>query len=137
MHQYKLPNSNVITLYLFTRTVYRRILKFFKQAGNLRICVLLFVKWFFLWVSQSFMSLNIRHRNCVIVLCVFFCVYWSEMLCAHCNLHTADSCIYARYVFEAWCRVYRVWDCVFWNFDPFWDQVYNKNRIIHKALILI
>ena len=76
----------LFTLYLYTRTVYRRILKFFKQAGNSRILMLLFVKWFFLWVSQSFMSLNIRHRNCVIVLCVFFCVYWSEMLCAHCYL---------------------------------------------------
>ena len=29
------------------------------------------------------MTLNIRHKYCVIVLCILFCVYWSEMLRAH------------------------------------------------------
>ena len=33
--------------------------------------MLLFFKWFFLWFRQSFMSLYIRHRNCVIILCEF------------------------------------------------------------------
>ena len=57
---------------VYTLTVYRRILKFFKQAKNSRIWILLFFKWFLLWVCQFFMSLNIRHRNFVIALCEFF-----------------------------------------------------------------
>ena len=40
-----------------TRTLYRRILKFFKQAGKSRIWMSLFFKCFLLWVNQSFMSL--------------------------------------------------------------------------------
>ena len=61
--------------------------RFFKRAGNIRIWMLLFFKWFFLCVSQSFMSLNIRQRNCVIFYAYFFCVYWSEILCANLYIH--------------------------------------------------
>ena len=62
--------------------------------------MLLFFEWFFLWVSQSFLSLNIRHRNCVIY-GYFFCVYWSEMLFAHLHVPPVHECryMYARYVY--------------------------------------
>ena len=44
------------------------------------------------------MSLNIRHRNCVIYV-YFFCVYRSEMLCKHLNVPPIHECKYARYVY--------------------------------------
>ena len=64
--------------------------------------MLLSFKWLILWVSQSFMSLNSRHRNCVIY-GYLFCVYWSEMLCAHLYVHVPPihewRHMYARYVY--------------------------------------
>ena len=60
--------------------------------------MLLFFKWFFLWVSQSFLSLNIRHRNFVIY-GYFVCVYWSEILCAHLDVPPIHECRYAQYVY--------------------------------------
>ena len=52
---------------------------FFKQAGNSYIWMLLFFKWFFLWVSQF---LIIRHRHRVIVLCVFLlCLLVRNAVC--------------------------------------------------------
>ena len=60
------------------------VIKFFKQAGE--CCYLL--KWLFLWVIQSFMSLNIKHRNlwCTGILSV--CI--GQKCCM-------PSCIYLRF----------------------------------------
>ena len=60
--------------------------------------MLLFFKWFFLWVSQSFLPLNIRHRNFVIY-GYFVCVYWSEMSCALLREPPIHEIRYARYVY--------------------------------------
>ena len=73
----------VVTI-LYTDCIYRRILKFFQTSS----WILLIFKWFFLWVSQSFMSLNIRHRNCVFM-CIFLCLSVRNVVYTH--VCTADS----------------------------------------------
>ena len=101
----------------YTRIVYRRILNFFTYS----IWIMLFFKWFFLWVRQSFMSLYIRHRNSVIVLCEFcLClIVFQKWAC----VQTADLCKYVRYVFESWCRVYSVenYNVCSMKFDHAWN----------------
>ena len=88
--------SNVITSYIHGLYIYRRIRKFFQTSRQM----LLSFKWLFLWVSQSLMSLNSRHRNCVIY-GYLFCVYWSEMLCAHLYVPPIHECrhMYARCIY--------------------------------------
>ena len=93
--------SNVYYI-VYTRTVYRRILKFFKLAGSSRIRMLFF-KWFFLWVSQSFMSRNIRHRNCVIVLWAFFCLHVSEICNASFVKHYNTPTFFFVFIFVVVC----------------------------------
>ena len=84
--------SNVITSYIHELYIGGSE-SFFKQAG--KCCYLL--NGYFLWVSQSLMSLNSRHRNCGYL----FCVYWSEMLCAHLYVPPIHECrhMYARCVY--------------------------------------
>ena len=99
--------SNVITSYIHGLYIGGSE-SFFKQAG--KCCYLL--NGYFLWVSQSLMSLNSRHRNCVIY-GYLFCVYWSEALCAHLYIWscTADSRVQAHVcvirVCELWCRIFK------------------------------
>ena len=85
--------SNVATLYLYTRIVYvyRRILKFLKQAGNSST-----------WINQSFVFVYQAKKLCDISLFYCFLFYWSEMLSARCNKRIADSCMYARYMLHQW-----------------------------------
>ena len=69
------------------------VLFFFKWAGNSRtgIWMFLFFKLFFLWVSQSFMSLNIRHRK---LGDSFLCIF-SVLIGQKCCVHTCmDLCKY-------------------------------------------
>ena len=84
--------SNVITSYIHELYIGGSE-SFFKQAD--KCCYLL--NGYFLWVSQSLMSLNSRHRNCGYL----FCVYWSEMLCAHLYVPPIHECrhMYARCVY--------------------------------------
>ena len=97
---YSQDTSRQIDVVMYSRTVYRRILKFF---SNKQVSVVIF-QWFCLWVSQSFMPLKMRHRNYVIY-GYFFWVFWSEILCAH--LYTAVSRVRvcSIRVHEPWCRV--------------------------------
>ena len=90
---------------------------------------------FSLWneVSQTFMSLNIRHRSCVIYE-YFFCVYWSEMLCAHLYISPINESRHALRVYEP---LKSVQNCVVWNLDHAWDQFNNKIRIVYKNLMLM
>ena len=56
-----------------------------------------FLKWFFLWVIQSFMSLNIAQK--FVMHWYFVCVYWSEMLCGFLYLPPIHECRYAWFVY--------------------------------------
>ena len=66
---------------------------------------MLFYKWFFLWVSQSFMSLNFRHRNCVIYV-YFLC--WSVRNVVYTHVCTSDIRVQILAIHVgpwSWCRV--------------------------------
>ena len=80
----------------YTRTVYRRIPKFFKQTWNARIWMLLFFKWFFLWVSKSFQA----QKFCDSFMCIPS-VFIGQKCCVFTLVQcSADSCRYVRYVYE-------------------------------------
>ena len=58
----------MLLLCIYTYCI-KRILKIFKQAGNSCIWMLLFLKWFFSWVSQSF------HFQAQILCDSFICIF--------------------------------------------------------------
>ena len=96
MNRMKNTSRQIVVAMLYMDCIYRRILK-------LNFCS--FFYWFSLWVSQFFMSLNIRHRNCVIY--VYFSVFIGRKCCVH-------TCMYRRImsagmrdtcICEPWCRV--------------------------------
>ena len=88
---------------VYTQTVYRRILKFFKQARNSRFWILIFFKWLFLWVSESVMFLKYQAKK----LDLSFLWIVSVFIGLKCSVHTCtctdDSCSYARCMDESWC----------------------------------
>ena len=100
-------------------------------------------------------GLYIRDRNCVIY-GYFFCVYRSEMLCAHLQVHVCTAVLRSAkggpanvrvshiHLYEPWCRVFlkSVLKCVPCNFGHAWDQFYNNNNnkkqnCLQGALILL
>ena len=94
-----------------------------------------FIKnWLVLWVSQTLMFFNVRHRTSVIdsvlicqkIVCICTSVYHRFMM-------VRDTCL----CMNPEVNVDSVWHRVLRNFDHAWDQVYDKNIIFGKALILI
>lgn len=65
----------------------RKVFHISTSKGNSRNWML-FLKWFFLWVSNYFMSLDIRLRHGVLVKCLCFSVFMVP-ICVH-------TCIYRR-----------------------------------------
>ena len=64
----------------------------------------------------------------MIVLCLYFCVYWLEMMCAYLYIPPIragirNTCMNPGVEFT-------VFKIVFYNFDHACDQVYNKRRIL-------
>ena len=70
------------------------------------------------------MSENVRDRNCVLVYVHFYCVYWSEMLCAHFYVPPIRACmrdacmnpdveftvskiVFYDFFYHAWNQVYK------------------------------
>ena len=72
-------SRQIVVAMLYMDCIYRR---------NLKLNFCSFFYWFSLWVSQFFMSLNIRHKNCVIY--VYFSVFIGRKCCVH-------TCIYRRF----------------------------------------
>ena len=59
---------------------------------------------------------------CESFMCIFFWVYWLEMLCVHMNVPPIRAGKHNR------CKVFTVIKIVFYeNLDHAWDQVYNKS----------
>ena len=77
-------------VHVCTQTGYRRILKFFKQAGNSLIWMLLFFKWYFLWVSQHYVFKYQAQKLCYSFMCTFS-VFFGQKCCGH-------TCMYLRFV---------------------------------------
>ena len=120
----------------YTRTLYRPILVFQTSRDSTYLNILIFQMVFFTSKPYLYIFKYQAQIVCKIVLCVFvMCLLARKCVCTY--VCTFDSCRYARYVYEPWCRVNSNLNCVLWNFDHALDQVYNKNNIVFKALILM
>ena len=101
-----------------TRTVYWRILKFFKQAGE--YCI--FLNGSFYELANP-LCLWISGTEIVWLMCIFLCLLVRNVVCTLVSIADSRVQVSAIRVYLPWCLVLKsVQICFLWNFDHAWDH---------------
>ena len=129
-----------VAIVWFTQTVYRRIVKFFKQHG-----IYVTLNFFYIngslneWDNQLCLYISDTEIVREFYVYYFLCLFVRDV----CTLiflppiHGLVLYTLSIFMYEPWCKVEGVWNRVLRDFYQPWDQVYNKTRMFWQILIRI